>query len=178
MHYLIIILGSVTPILILLLRLREAGVDFGWLNPFLWNRRRKWRQKIDRDPIFAIDSPMDVTALLMVTVAKCDGDMSAEQKKLILDLFEEEFHLSRREASALLNSSVFLLKDGATVRSNPGKVLAPVREQFTHEQADSARSLIARVGSCEGKPSEMQAELIQKIWAALPKPVLQEAKWN
>ena len=178
MHILLMTLGTVVTILVLLLRLKEAGVDIGWLNPFLWNRRRKWHQKIAGDPIYTLDSPQDVTALLMVAIAKCDGDMSAEQKKLILDLFEQEFHLSTREASGLLTSSVFLLKDNEAVRGNLNKVLAPSRERFTREQADSAKMLIARVGSCEGKPSDLQADLIQKIWDILSKPLPQETKWN
>lgn len=178
MHVLLTILGTVVTILVLVVRLREAGVDLGWLNPFLWNRRRQWRQKIAGDPIFTLDSPMDVTALLMVAVAKCDGDMSVEQKRLILDSFEQEFHLSPREASGLLTSSVFLLKNSDAVWTNLSKVLAPSQERFTREQSDSAKALIARVGSCEGKPSELQAELIQKLWAIFSKPLTQEAKWN
>lgn len=178
MHAMLAVLGTVVTILVLLVRLADAGIDLGWLNPYLWYRRWKWQQKVSGDLVYSLDSPMDVTALLMVAVAKCDGDMSVEQKRLILGLFEQEFHLSPREASALLNSSAFLLKDGDAVLANLGKVLAPSRERFTRDQAESAKKLIARVGSCEGKPSAIQAELIEATWAMLSKSLPQETKWT
>ncbi len=178
MHVMLAVLGTVVTILVLLVRLSDAGIELGWLNPYLWYRRWKWRQKVTGDPIYTLDSPMEVTALLMVAVAKCDGDMSVQQKRLILGLFEQDFHLSAREASALLNSSVFLLKDGEAVRANLGKVVAPSWNRFTREQAESAKKLIARVGSCEGKPSEIQGEFIEAVWAVLSKSLPQETKWN
>ncbi len=45
MHVIIGVLGSIITILILLNRLAEAGIDLGGLNPFLWKRRRQWKQK-------------------------------------------------------------------------------------------------------------------------------------
>lgn len=178
MHVLLAVLGTVVTILVLLVRLTDAGIDLGWLNPYLWYRKWKWRRKIAGDPVYSLNSPMDVTALLMVAVAKCNGDMSVQQKNLILGLFEQEFHLTPREASALLNSSAFLLKDGEAVRANLAKVLAPGRERFTREQAESAKKLVARVGSCEGRPSEIQGEFIEAVWKHLSKSLPQETKWN
>lgn len=88
MHILLGILASVVTILFYLNRLSQSGVDFGWLNPFTWHRRKKWRQHIGASPLFSITSPMEATACLMYVVAKSSGDVSREQKQMILKFFK------------------------------------------------------------------------------------------
>ena len=43
MHIILGALGTIVTILWLLHRLAEMGVSLGGLNPWLWQRRRKWR---------------------------------------------------------------------------------------------------------------------------------------
>jgi uncharacterized tellurite resistance protein B-like protein len=177
MHIVLGIIGAIVTILILLNRLADAGVDLGGLNPVLWHRRRQWRQRYQGNPIFAMDKPMEVTALLMAAMAKADGDITTEQKQLVLSLFEEEFHLSRRDAAGLLTMSTHLLGDGREVREKASQVLAPSRANFTPEQAESALSLLQRVANCEGEPSELQREFMQTLETEL-RPHLEPApKW-
>ena len=68
-------LGLVVTILILINSLSETGIYIGWLDPFKWNRRRKWRQSYYSNPVFDINDPMKSTAGLMYTMAKCSGDI-------------------------------------------------------------------------------------------------------
>ena len=79
MHIILGILGSLITVLILLNRLADAGIDLGGLNPYLWQRRRKWRNKYEGNPVFKIESPMDAAAILMVATAKADGDISLDE---------------------------------------------------------------------------------------------------
>lgn len=98
MHVVLGLLGSLITILYLLDRM---GVDLGGLNPFYWRRRRAWAVKYQGDPIYSVEDPIHVAALLIVGVAKLDGEISAEQKKIILSLFESRFSLDAQgEASA------------------------------------------------------------------------------
>lgn len=149
MHIVLGILGSLITILILLSRLADAGIDFRGLNPFLWRRRRRWRKQYEGNPAFKLSDPMEATALLMVAVAKCDGDLAREQKTHLLELFEREFHLSPKDAQSLLISSSHLHGDGEEVRAKVREVLAPSLERFTPEQADSALGLLQRVAAAE-----------------------------
>ena len=55
MHIILGMLGTIVTILILLNRLAEAGIDIGGLNPFLWNRRRKWKKMYQGNPVFKIE---------------------------------------------------------------------------------------------------------------------------
>lgn len=177
MHVILGVLGTVVTILVLLNRLAEAGIDLGGLNPFLWRRRRKWQNHYDGDPIYKINQPLDATALLMVAVAKSDGDMSSEEKKCILAMFQTEFHLSKREASDLMVASVYLLKDGAELHSNLPKVIAPSLGEFTQEQSESAISLIQQISKIDCEQNEIKEELVRNIGSCLIPAIQKSSKW-
>lgn len=123
MHLILAFLGVVVTLLVLINRLQENGIDLGWLNPFSWRRRRKYRLEHDLNPAFKLDSPMDFAALYMVAICKVEGDLSAEQKEKLLTIFQTEFHLSNKEASTLLNSSIYLIGQNQEVFEHPEKLL-------------------------------------------------------
>ena len=116
MHVIIGALGSIVTILWFLHRFAEMGIHLGALNPFLSQRRRRWKKHYDANPIYKIDSPLEATALLLTAAAKADSDMSAEEKAEILKIFSDEFHLSKSDAAGLLISSSHLLRKGEEVR--------------------------------------------------------------
>lgn len=152
-------LGSIVTVMWILYRLAEMGIDLGGLNPWLWRRRRHWKKKFEANPLFAIESPMEATAVAVTAVAKADGDMSKEERSKLLRLFETEFSLSQNDASALLNSSTHLLGSGEALRENPAAVLARSIDGFTDEQCRIARSLVQAATTLDGLPSTMQTEL-------------------
>lgn len=178
MHVIIGLLGSIVTILWLLHRLAEMGIDLGGLNPFLWQRRRKWKKQYEANPIFILDSPMEVTALLITATAKADGDMTSEEKKEILSIFENEFQLSKRDAAGLLISSSHLLGKGDEVREQLDKVLNPSLENFNEAQALSAIELIKRVSKVGSPATEMQTELVNNATGILQRPITPKGKWD
>lgn len=178
MHIVLGILGTIVTILVLLNRLADAGIDLRGLNPFLWQRRRKWKQQLEGDPIYRVANPMDATALLMVAVAKSDGDMSSEEKKKILEMFQGEFRLSRRDAAGLMVASVYLLKDGSDLRANLAKIMEPSLGKFTPEQVESATSLIRRVGQIDPEPNEIREALVRDICAILAPATREKGTWQ
>ena len=178
MHVILGLLGAIVAILVLLNRLTDGGIDIGWLNPFAWRRRRAWRKRYQANPVYTLDKPMEVTALLSVAVAKSDGDMSAEQKEGLRQLLANEFSVDDRKASALINSSAFLLRDGEEVRSNLQKVLEPSLDAFTPEQTVAAQNLLERVATLDGEMTPLQRELLDQvstIWQPKQGPT---STWN
>jgi len=172
------LLGSVVTILWILYRLAEMGIDLGGLNPFLWQRRRKWKKHYEANPIYKIDSPLEVTALLVTATAKADGDMSAEDKRTILQMFEDEFHLSAKDAVALLTSSSHLLGKGDEVRDNLKGVLAPSLAYYTPEQASSAVDMLQRVAGASGPGSELKQHLVRNASVILGQTTRPRGKWE
>jgi hypothetical protein len=160
MHIILGALGAIVTILILLNRLSSNGIDIGWLNPFAWKRRRDWAKKYHSNPVYSLEHPMEVTGLLMVALAKGDGDMTLEQKHEIKDKFKEVFHLSDENATALITSSVFLLKENLSVVKNMSKLLEPSIAKFSVDQAKSACNMLEHISTFDGPPNSFQQEVI------------------
>lgn len=177
MHIVLGLLGTIVTILVLLNRLAEAGIDLGGLNPFLWNRRRKWKKKYEGNPAFKLTDPMEVTALLMLAVAKFDGDITKEQKTNLLALFETKFHLSKKDAQGLLIASSHLHGDGQEIRGKIREIIAPCIQQFTEDQAHSAIGLVRAVAEAEMESSTERDSLVSAIENEFRKKFHQEPSW-
>jgi uncharacterized tellurite resistance protein B-like protein len=162
MHYLIGLITAVATLLFAFSRLQRAGLDLNALNPFLWYRRAQWRRLYGSKALYSLDKPMEVAALLLLATAKCEGEISTEQKKFLLDTFKKEFHLSDKEAADLLASSAYLLRDELYIADQLEKVLARSKQRFTPEQAESAITLMEQIAWVDGEANYEQAKLIDR----------------
>ena len=178
MHILIGFLGLVVTIVVLLNRLADAGIDLGGLNPFMRRRRRNWQEAYAANPLFSIDKPLEAAAVLVVWTAKCDGDISAEQKRVVLGIFEETFKLDGRQASDLLGSSVHLIGDGQILRMQLGEFLERIREQLNDDQVESTLSLMDTVSRIEGEPTVNQRALMVAVSDTLGPDSDQQGTWG
>ena len=177
MHIILGALGLIVTIIILLSRLSREGIDIGWLDPFKWSRRRKWRQAYNSNPLYDIEDPMKSTACLMYAMSKCSGDISREEKALILSIFKEIFKLTDRDATDLLSICSYLIKDEDVILKNTSKFLRASIDNFAEEQKESAYSLIEKIAYCEGQPNEKQAELLYQIKEVFKPKNEQFRKW-
>lgn len=177
MHIILGILGSIITILVLVNRISQTGVDLGKLNPFAWNRRRKWQKKYHADPAFSMDRPMEAVAGLLYVMAKCSGEITREQKECILEIFETEFRLGEREATELLSSSSFLLKDEDQIIENLKDFLKPSLEKFDDEKKASTLDLLQKVADCEGPRTSKQEEFLNKLTPFFQETAEPERKW-
>ena len=161
MHIILGALATIITILILINRLSDSGLDIGWLNPFAWKRRREWSKKYHVNPVYALTSPMEVTALFMVGLAKSEGDISAEQKNEIKRKFQEVFNLTDKQAVELFTSSVFLLKENPQLIRDAGKIVEPSLNQFSNEQVRSAQELLTHIANFDSVADEFQLAVLK-----------------
>lgn len=160
MHIVLALLGSIVTILVLLDRL---GVDIGWLNPFHWGHRRRWANKFEGDPIYAIEEPLHVAALLIMGVARLDGEISAEQKQTAQEQFEAVFKLESKEASELMTSASHLLGGPQILENQIDGLIGRNEGTFSPEQAQSMMEMMVKVASADGALSATQQDFIDKI---------------
>lgn len=160
MHIILPLLGSIITILVLLNRLNASGIDIGWLNPFDWKRRREWAKKYHANPIYSLDSPMEVTALIMVALVKSEGGFSSDQKNEILSKFQEVFKLSQSAADDLFASVSFILKEDIEAVKHTQQLLSPSENNFTAEQVSSSIALFVHISRFEGLENSFQREVI------------------
>lgn len=163
MHIILGALGAIITILVLVNRLKETGIDLGWLNPFTWAHRRRWRKKYHADPAFSIQSPMQAAAGLMYVAAKCSGDISKEEKEFLIETFKSDFNLSNSEASDLLSSCAFIIKDEDSVVAKLDKYIEPSFERFSSEQLESTISLVDTTVSLSSCVNEKQQKLLTQL---------------
>ncbi|MEJ2692686.1 MAG: hypothetical protein P8166_06390 [Candidatus Thiodiazotropha sp.] len=177
MHIVLGALGAIVTILILVNRLNQNGIDIGWLNPFAWKRRRAWAKKYHANPIYSLTSPMQVTGLIMVALAKSEGEITIEQKKELKQKFIEVFHLTDEKASALLTSSSFLLKNGVEDVRNVNKLLEPNIDKFSEEQATSALELMQHIANFDEPADAFQKDVIEAFKKAFRARYSASAEW-
>jgi uncharacterized tellurite resistance protein B-like protein len=161
MHIVLAIIGALTGLLYAFARLNRAGVS---VNPFALFRRYRWQKKtMNDDPLYGLDAPINAAAVLLVGMARLEGDMSREQKAEIVSVFRNEFELGEREAGELFIMAVHLLGDHFNPTPEIGKILEKSRASFSPEQSASLLTMLRRVASLDGKPTVLQQDFLQEI---------------
>ena len=177
MHVVIAAITAIAGLLWALNALQRSGFQLSSLNPFLAYRRWQWRRTYGGKPIYKLDRPMDVAAVLLLGVAKADGEITSDQKKTLLDMFQREFGISRDEASDLLLASSHLLRDVIYIVDHLDKVLERSADRFEPDAVASLLAMMRHVAALDGSINGEQQRLIEatdRYFVARSKPA---AKW-
>lgn len=174
------VIGTITAIAGLfwaLNSLQRSGFNLGALNPFAWFRRRAWQQRYGENPLYCLADPMDVAAVLLLGVARCDGEVSAQQKNEILAIFQDRFHLDHDAASDLLRAGSHLIRNEVYIVDNVRRILAPAMGAFSSEQIASLLNLMGQVAACDGAINAEQQKLIDTVLAAFNETAKGTRRW-
>lgn len=177
MHVIIAAITAIAGLLWALNSLQRSGFQFSSLNPFLAYRRWQWRRTYGGKPIYKLDRPMDVAAVLLLGVAKADGEITSDQKKTLLEMFQSEFGISRDEASDLLLASSHLIRDVIYIVDHLDKILERSAERFAPDAVASLLEMMRRIAALDGSINSEQQKLIEateRYFAARAKPA---SKW-
>lgn len=147
--------------------LQQSGLDLNALNPFLWHRRRQWLKKHGTHPLYGINEPMLVAAVLLLATVKVDGEVSRDEKQALLDIFQGEFHCDQRRAAELLQSCSWLLKDDWQIRGRVPQILEASLPRWDDAQRQSMSGLLDRVAAIEVAAAGEKQALIDEIRQAL-----------
>ena len=120
---------------------------------------------------------MEAAAVILYTAAKLSGDISKEQKSVLLDIYESDFKLSSGEAVELLSSNAYLIKDEERIYNDLEKFIGPSRENFSESQVSSTLNLLVRVLEVEERISDKQLEFQKRVEKALQPEIKQSANW-
>ena len=176
-----IIIGAITALAGLiwaLVALQRAGVKLGAMDPFAWYRRMQWQKKYADKPLYCLSDPMDAAAVLLLATAKCEGEVSAEQKQTLLKIFENEFSLSGDVAADLLVASAHLIRNEVYLLDNLERVLERSKDRFTPAQVASLVTLMQRVANLEGPANEEQRKLIDATQAYFEQRAQPQSAWR
>ena len=160
MHIVLGVLSALAGVIWALVALQRSGFNAASLNPFLWYRRAQWRKKYGTHPLYNLDDPMDVAAVLILGTAKCEGEISTGQKRVILDMFEQEFRLDTDAAADLLLASAHLIRNEVYLLDRLERILERSSGRFNQAQAGSMIGMMTRIGTHESVLNEEQRKLI------------------
>ncbi len=173
-----IVLGLLTTIITILYLLDRVGIDLGGLNPFYWRRRRAWAAKYEGDPIYSVEDPMHVAALLIVGAAKLGGDLSAEQKRVVVDKFQSSFSMDSRAASDLLGSATHLLGAPQVIDTQLNGIAEKNKDRFSKDQAESMIQMLVEVASADGELTAKQSEYVANIRSLFVPSEEKQGTWS
>jgi uncharacterized tellurite resistance protein B-like protein len=178
MHIVLGALSAFAGLIWAVVALQRSGFNPDSINPFLWYRRAQWRRKYAVRPIYNLAEPMDVAALLVLGIAKCEGEISREQKQAIHDLFETEFKLDRNAAADLLLASSHLLRDEIYLVDHLDKILFRSGDSFSAGQVSSLLGMMHRIGTLESALNEEQHRLIDATQHYFRKQAGNHGRWS
>lgn len=176
MHILIGIITAIAGLLWALNSLQNAGVNLNALNPFAWLRRRNWQKQLGTKPMHGLTDSMEAAALLVVAIAKQNGDITRETKLEILSLFEKEFGIKRGRAIELYSSSTYLLQGTLNMADEVRHILAPSKEQFNQAHQNKLIDMLNVVSELEGTTQE-QRNMIKAVELAFGKDQEPAKNW-
>jgi len=140
--------------------LQRSGFSFSAINPFLAYRRWKWSRTYGARPIYRLERPMDVAAVLLLGIAKADGEITSDQKRELQSLFQSEFEISRDEAADLLLASSHLIRDEIYIVDHLEKILEPSAAKFEPMAVTSLLGMMRRIAALDGSINAEQQKLI------------------
>jgi uncharacterized tellurite resistance protein B-like protein len=158
--------------------LQRSGFQFSSLNPFLAYRRWQWSKSYGGKPIYKLDRPMDVAAVLLLGIAKADGDITSDQKRELLAMFQGEFNISRDEASDLLLASSYLIRDEIYLVDHLDKILLRSAPRFEPEAVTSLLAMMRRIAILDGSVNGEQQKLIDATERFFAERVKVAGKWG
>lgn len=160
MHVVIAAITALAGLLWAINALHRSGFHFSSLNPFLAYRRWQWRRTYGGKPIYKLERPMDVAAVLLLGIAKADGDITSDQKRELQAIFQSEFEISRDQAADLLLASSHLIRDEIYIVDHLDKILERSAPRFEPENVSSLLALMRRVAALDGSINAEQHKLI------------------
>ncbi len=162
MHIILGLITTVGGVIWALYRLQNSGVDLNSFNPFYWARRRSWEKQLGTKEIHRLQSSIEAAALLVVAMARLEGEVTREQKKEITSLFVKEFGINQSVALDYYTSSSHMLKDVMNISSEVRNVLKPTKAEFKSNHVDALLEMLSMVSRAEG-PANAEQELLLKV---------------
>jgi uncharacterized tellurite resistance protein B-like protein len=120
---------------------------------------------------------MDVAAVLLLGIAKADGEITSDQKRELLAMFQGEFGISRDEAADLLLASSHLIRDEIYLVDHLDKILERSAGRFEPDAVTSLVRMMRRVAALDGAIQAEQQKLIEATEKYFAARVKSPGKW-
>lgn len=177
MGILLELLGLAVTLVIGLSALKRNGVDIGWLNPFTFFHRMRWKKKMMVPPLYALDHPIDVVAVLALAAVQTSGVVTSKQKEGVLSLLSQNLSMDVSEANNLWILSSHLLRHRALDPQEVPAVLEKSADKFSDYHQKTLLTVVKSAITLEPPANAAQTELVAAIEAFFEKRRAAPAAW-
>lgn len=177
MGLLLELLGLVVAFTFALGALKRNGVDIGWLNPFTFFHRMRWKQKSTIPPLYALDHPVDVVGVMAVAAVQTSGVVTSKQKEGVLALLCQHLSMDEAEANKLWILSSHLLRSRPLDAREVPAVLEKSAAKFSDYHQSTLLTIVRSAIAIDTSPNAAQAELLAAIEGYFSKQKAAPATW-
>ncbi len=177
MGLLIELLGLLLAVAIALGALKRNGVDIGWLNPFTFFHRMRWKQKSSIPPLYALGHPIDVVGVMALAAVQTSGIVTSKQKEGVLALLCQHLSMDEADANKLWILSSHLLRHRALdVREVPA-VMQKSADKFSDYHQQTLMNVVKAAIAIEPPQNPAQTELLAALETFFNKAKSAPATW-
>ena len=172
------ILGLVITFTMAMEALRRFGIDVGWLNPLTFFHRRAWKKKVTTPPLYALEHPVDVVAVLALATVQTTGAITVQQKTGVQALLREHLALTDNDAGSLWVASAHLLRNRPLALSELPDLLARSADKFTDYHLQTLKTVMRSAALIEPPVNAAQQQLIDAVDAYFAKKNAAKGPWS
>jgi hypothetical protein len=172
------ILGICVTLVLGLSALKRAGVDIGWLNPFTFFHRLAWKKKVSVPPLYNLEHPVDVAAVLGMAIVKSTGEVTSHQKQGLINLYSKHLNANPTEANDLWIASSHLMLRSLVDAGEIPDILSRSAEKFSNFHIESLFALMADARALDKSTHANQASLIEAVKAFFAKRHPDAKSWT
>ncbi|MEM7766702.1 MAG: TerB family tellurite resistance protein [Pseudomonadota bacterium] len=168
MHIIALIIAIVSGIALWQWRVRqaaEAARELGSIAQTAANLPRKlaFKRKTGKSGLKLVDDPREAASVMMLEIARADGETSAEARSVMMEIITDEFQVDTADADALLTHAAFLLRNSPAPHAVVDRMANLVLNASgigPKEIVDLDGMLVA-VTEADGPPTAEQLSLLQ-----------------
>ncbi len=168
MHIIGLILAIVAAIAVWQWRIRaaaQAARELGNIAQTAANlpRRLAFKRKTGQSGLKLIDDPREAAAVLMLEIARADGEMSADARAVMLQIMQEEFEIEAADADALISHAQFLLRNAPVPHAVVDRMARFVLDApgIGPKEIVDLDGMLVAVSEADGPPSAEQLSVLQ-----------------
>ncbi|MEM8501487.1 MAG: hypothetical protein AAF542_26000 [Pseudomonadota bacterium] len=132
--------------IILLVVLAISGLVWGIITLQREIRRRQW-QKQNTTPLYSLEDPRELAAVLAFGYLKLGGDPTNEQKKTLVGYYQSELSYSSSDANEMYRYASFVIGTDANYASKLRQITSPSIQKTTKDQRSSILSLLSSIST-------------------------------
>ncbi len=140
---------------------RDLGETAAEMGGFI--RRSRWRRKTKVDLAQNVTDPRLAATAMMCAMAKSEGDITEQQKRVIRDQMRQHFQLDGQAADEMFAQARWLTGEPADLTSYLTRLHKPVLAHCDERERRDLIDMLSAVAHVEGEPTEIEAAAIERL---------------